>query len=375
MKTVAAGNTPSLLAFPMHGQSKLLREGYRTRDGHLIEWFGRLVPRNTTVGVVSRPEPKLLGGQRSVGSPAPGTVDLGKSTWAIPTSPSRRAWWVTSSHHYPSIQHIPTDVPATVWNPFVALSPHEANPFSQGRRVVLDLLDDWTSHFAFAKIRPQVENAYRAAFSKATSVTANGEGTLQLARRFGREDAVLMPNGCDPERFSQTSRARGRTTVGYVGKIGNRVDLDLVIDTAKALPEFHFVFAGPILDPEYRKPLVSVENIELLGDVHYEEVPSLLQSFDVGWVPHRVGEGEVGGDVIKTYEYRAAGLPTLTTPVSGAGQRGLDGVTVLPADGHVAFLRSLTAAGPRVEREPAAMPVEVTWKSKALKVLELAGLA
>jgi glycosyltransferase involved in cell wall biosynthesis len=58
-------------------------------------------------------------------------------------------------------------------------------------------------------------------------------------------------------------------------------------------------------------------NIKLLGDRHYSQLPAYLQHFDVAWIPHRVGEGETGGDPIKLYEYWAAGLPVVTTPIDG----------------------------------------------------------
>jgi hypothetical protein len=164
-------------------------------------------------------------------------------------------------------------------------------------------------------------------------------------------------------------------TVGYVGKIGHRLDLDLVRTTAQALRSVRFVFAGPILDAGYREPLDAEPNIELLGDVHYDDVPSLLTTFDIGWVPHRVGEFEIGGDILKTYEYRAAGLPVLTTPVRGAGKRGLAAVTVAESQDHTKVLAEFAASGPRVARDNTPIPREHSWEVKARRILSLAGIA
>ncbi len=56
LRNTAAKNTKvALMAFPMHGQHKLSREGYRTRDGHFIEWFGRLLSDSGSTAVISRP--------------------------------------------------------------------------------------------------------------------------------------------------------------------------------------------------------------------------------------------------------------------------------------------------------------------------------
>lgn len=356
----------------MHGQTKLLKEGYRTRDGHLIEWMGRLRESVGPVTVVSRPEPQLLRplvrvpkGQQ----PAHNTVSLDLHSWALPNIFDRRRWWLQSSSSY-RLPQLDAQTPIVVWNPLVAVSNIWERIVDHPGKLLVDLLDDWSIHFAFNSIRPQVEVAYSKLFQRADIVTANAEGTLSLAHRFGRDDAVLMTNGCDPERFSPQSRADGPITIGYVGKIGKRVDLSLICEAAERLPHLRFVFAGPILDAGYRSRMSAFNNVELLGDVHYEKVPELLQTFDIGWVPHNVGEYEVGGDVLKTYEYRAANLPVLSTPVAGAGGRKLESVYVVPAQDHVTWLESKTDGETRVAREAGAIPTQHTWRSKAEYILE-----
>jgi glycosyltransferase involved in cell wall biosynthesis len=358
-----------VLAYPMHGQRKLLTEGYRTRDGHFIEWLGRLYETPNSVAVVSRPEPIYLPRvPKQSGVSAPNTYPLDSTSLQIPLPWNRRKWWHQSAASYPSIQDSPSSTPAVIWNPFVALAKTDSNPFLRERTTVLDLLDDWTIHYAFESIGAEVEAAYERAFAEATFVTANAEGTSQLARRFGRDDVMLIPNGSDPERFTTDSVAVGPTTIGYVGKIGRRLDLELITRAADSLPSFRFVLAGPILDSEYRAPLAARANIVLLGDTHYEDVPSLLSSFDVGWVPHRVGEGEVGGDVIKTYEYRAAGLPVLSTPIVGSTSRGLTNVHALDRTHHVSWLKALALDGTRVPRQISEFPIENTWQFKVGQV-------
>lgn len=358
----------------MHGQAKLLREGYRTRDGHVIEGFGRLVHPGRSVAVVNRPDPLIRRPAPRRRSPAAGTHTVSTTVLRLPDPRSRRRWWADSAGLYPGLPSGQQTTPAIVWNPFTALAPAERSPFSADRVTVLDLLDDWSTHHAFAPIRDDVKRAYARAFAAATHVTANAEGTVALARRFGRDDVVLLPNGCDPDRFDARSRATGPTRVGYVGKIGQRLDLAGILATVRSLPAVEFVFAGPVLDRGYRRPLAGCPNVRLLGDVHYDDVPRLLTTFDVGWVPHRVGDGEVGGDIIKTYEYRAAGLPTLSTPVAGAGSRGVGGVTVLPIGSHAGCLAAW-ADGVRVARVPGSIPAEATWEHKARFLLGVLGVA
>lgn len=365
----------AVLAYPMHGHRKLVTEGYRTRDGHVIEWLAHLLDPQGAVGVYSRPEPagldwiKLKRASRRSTDPA-NAVFFDTPVVRVPPLRDRFAWWSKSAASYPVPAGTP-ETPAVVWNPFVSVSSATPVLFDERRTIVFDLLDDWTIHYAFEGIRPQVDEAYRRMFDRATHVTANGEGTVELARKYGRDDVVFIPNGVDPERFDSSSAASGRPRVGYIGKLGKRIDDELVVSTVRALPEVDFVIAGPVLDGDLDEQLSGLPNVTMPGDVHYDDVPDLMRTFDVGWVPHRVGEGEVGGDVIKTYEYRAAGLPVLATPFSGVTQRGLSDVHVIEGSGHVSWLQDAVAAGPRVPRALTPVPADATWRTKVETIVGL----
>ena len=367
----------SALAYPMHGQHKLSNEGYRTRDGHIIEWLGRQANGSqASIKVVSRPEPWIMAPSRRIrGKVAPGTTPVSTWTWRLPNVRDPRYWWVTSAGDYPRLGDIGR-APAVVWNPLVALAPPGRNPFKAKSVVVLDLLDDWTIHHAFESIRDEVELAYRMAFAASQAVFANSEGTLRLAHRFGRPDAVLMPNGVDPERFAVSSSARGPVTIGYVGKIGRRLDAGLIDKVCRAFPQLRFVFAGPFLErrDSYKLMLSKLPNVEILGDVRYEDVPALMATFDLGWVPHSVGDDEVGGDAIKTYEYRAAGLQVLTTPIIGAGRTLTEGVHVVPRSEQVAWIKETIVGHERIARMPSEIPLEFTWRYKARQISHLLGM-
>lgn len=363
----------SLVTFPMHGQCKLATEGYRTRDGHLIEWFGRLLAPKSYVQVVSRPMPFFLKKRYETSRVAKNTYPVDSYTVALPNPFNSKKWWSTSSERYP-IGRLRDARAVISWSPFVFGAPGFRN-FTEGLPVALDLLDDWSVHHAFRNISVQVEEAYRRAFARADIVFANSEGTKRLADRFGRDDALLLPNGVDRESFSVTSEASGPITIGYVGKIGKRIDLELVLEIADAFPDWNFVFVGPFLDPGYKRPMRALGNIDLLGDVEYSYIPEVLKTFDLGWVPHSVGQGEVGGDAIKIYEYNAAGLPVLTTPIIGAGSRGLRDVHVLPAHQHKGFLRDLVATKPRLARIEPSLAPDTSWQMKARVMLNELGFS
>ena len=364
---VANLSSPSVLAYPIHGHTKLLTEGYRTRDGHIIEWLARRALSAGPVQVFSRPEPlvkQILDHRRMTSSATdvPNTLYIDKTVLRLPNLTDRHRWWADSAMLYPPLSPAFQSVPAVIWNPFIGSSSQRRTVLNDVRVTLFDLLDDWTIHYNFVGIRHEVDEAYKRVFDKVDHVTANSEGTLDLAHRYGRSDAVLLTNGCDPERFSTSSQATGPITIGYVGKLGRRIDDDLIAKACAALPECNFVIAGPLLDGDLDRRLAKYTNCRFLGDVRYDIVPALLETFDLGWIPHKTGPGEVGGDAIKTYEYRAAGLPVLSTPIAGVGRRGLSEVHVVAADQQVEWMRDFFGHRNRIDRVIASIPSEATWE-------------
>lgn len=360
-----------LHAYPMHGHHKMLSEGYRTRDAHILEWISRLIPASD-IHVHSRPDPfplrHLAMRHASTEAQLSNVRDDHKTVYAVPPIRYPKRWWVESTRHYSPLAK---NAPTIVWNPMLGLrkelEEHEG-------LLHVDLLDNWLEHAAFQSFRAEVAESYTRLFQHATSVTANSESTYNLAIRHGRNDVVLIPNGCDPEKFNSETTATGLPTVGYIGKIGSRLDVHLIRTAVADNPEWKFVFAGPVLDRKVGRALQSCPNIDMLGDVHYSKIPQLLQTFDIGWVPHGVSQGQVGGDAIKIYEYRAAGLPVITTPIIGTRERPMPGVTVADADDHSRLIGGQPLDAGRVPRIPYSTPAELTWRAKTQSILDLMGL-
>lgn len=359
-------NGEIILALPMHGEVKLRNEGLRTRDAHVLEWISRLRPQ-LPIHLYSRPEPwpRVSVARRLGGSLPASVVCNSPQPLAIPPVRDRRRWWIQSrrfASKYPA-----NDVVATiVWNPTAPVLAGDV-----GGRVLFDLLDDWLIHPEFEGIRSEVRAGYADWFERADLVTANSEATLTLAHSYGRDDAVLILNGCDPERFKSDHNPTGDFIVGYGGKISERLDTGLIKECAAALPGVIFEFAGPILARRPKRELNELRNVRFLGDVAYRDYPEVFVSWDIAWVPHRVGSGETGGDLIKLYEYRAAGLPTISTRVAG-WERAMPGVTALDRDAICSALEQISQGGPgSIPRECYDLPAELTWSHKTGEVLSM----
>ncbi len=104
--------------------------------------------------------------------------------------------------------------------------------------------------------------------------------------------------------------------LGYAGMVSDRIDWRLIIELASAHTQWQFVFAGPGADKRLRRRLAPVRNIHLPGPCAYEDVPSVLKSFDIGLLPYRDTPFFEFLNPLKFYEMSAAGIPMVSSPIT-----------------------------------------------------------
>lgn len=332
-----------IVAFPFHDWRKSEREGFRTRDGHLMQEFERhpevrrLVVVNRPVSMAERLIRRPSGGWREVAatiSPqrAATVTQVGEATFSIDVQVpdvvgpirKRRGWWfdVFADHRVVETIVDAADeigvrgAPTIAWVPTVSPAVQALAP----GRFVFDALDNWLIHPVLRRHAEQARVAYEQLLRAADEVFVSAPRSAEALAEW-RGDIEILPNGVDSATFRvaapRPDDLPAGTVVGYAGKLADRIDAELVEAVARGLPHLEFVFIGPVLDRSAVRPLAEAPNVSLLGDRHYSMVPAYVRHFDVAWIPHRVGEGETGGDPIKLYEYWAAGRPVVSTPIDG----------------------------------------------------------
>ncbi|WP_088228072.1 glycosyltransferase family 1 protein [Desulfosporosinus sp. FKB] len=129
----------------------------------------------------------------------------------------------------------------------------------------------------------------------------------------------LVPNGVDYVHFSPSPTSRpkdlpiGKPIIGYSGAIAPWVDWELLKTVIQQNHDLNFVFIGAFFQ-KYKFPL-NFKNVYYLGLKSYYELPTYLHYFDVGLVPFLLTEMTKGCNPIKLYEYYAAGIQVLATPL------------------------------------------------------------
>lgn len=134
------------------------------------------------------------------------------------------------------------------------------------------------------------------------------------------QNAVLAPNGTEYAFFHQAAKRMpvediedlSHPIIGYYGAIADWFDSELVNDLALMHPEWTFLLIGSTNLSDL-KPLQDVENIHLLGEKPYQEIPGYLSHFDVGIIPFKQTPLTHATNPVKMYEYLSAGKPIVAT--------------------------------------------------------------
>lgn len=205
----------------------------------------------------------------------------------------------------------------------------------------------------------------RAVLAQADAVVATSD---EVRRRLGDTGlpTLVLPNGVDIARFTAAADDAPRPDVCvYVGALDGRFDWARLTAWAAALPAVRFRVAGP--DPSPSAPLPA--NVELLGAVPYDQLPSLLHGARVGLLPLSEDPLNAGRSPMKRYEYLAAGLAVVSRetpelrPDPAAGLFTYRGDT----DGETALRAALAHPSPNAAGSARARTE--SWDAKAEELL------
>ncbi len=145
----------------------------------------------------------------------------------------------------------------------------------------------------------------------------------QLSRETDRP-LVLIGNGVEWERFSTPRPVPAdlsglpRPLIGYVGLLSHFLDFGALEALREARRGGTLVLIGPG-SPATDAAVAEFgrkDGVRVLGPRAYDDVPAYMQALDVGVIPFRAADPHVQGiNPNKVYQYLAAGVPVVTTPI------------------------------------------------------------
>jgi len=149
----------------------------------------------------------------------------------------------------------------------------------------------------------------------AQQVDVISASSSELKSRWARihKDVRLVHNGLDLSAIQSVEWApvsSDNKVFGYIGTIGSWFDWGWVCALAKARPNDEIRLIGPVFEqPASKLP----DNITLLPACNHSAALHAISQFHVGLIPFKKNALTASVDPIKYYEYRALGLPVIST--------------------------------------------------------------
>lgn len=331
-----------LIIVPFHDYKKWINEGFRTRDAHLFEHF-KNDKRINKILVVNRPVSlaeqilKRINWKTNIGEKIyedDGVCikEIEKNVYIVDTfvndlfrvALEGKAWWNSAFRNEKVLNNIQN---ATEFigmkDKYLLLQ----NPMSVGvignlneKKVIFDAIDNWLCHPQMIKNKDMIKSNYEYIDKNADVICTVSD---DLKRIFvDNKNINWVSNGVDKEFFAKGISNYGYEkdiTIGYVGKIQERVDFKLIEECLSVFNMCKFKFVGPILSEKDKidKIKEKYKNIEFIGDIHYENLPEEMKKIDIAIIPHKVNEFTNSMNPLKLYEYLASGKQVVTTNVAG----------------------------------------------------------
>jgi glycosyltransferase involved in cell wall biosynthesis len=153
-----------------------------------------------------------------------------------------------------------------------------------------------------------------------------------------------------------------------------KVDFPLLMQTAEARPQWQWVIIGEEREgqrSELLAQLARLPNVHLLGYRSYESLPQYLRGMRVGVLPTLLNEYTRSMFPMKFYEYLAAGLPVVSTPLDFAKEPRAGLEVGGNADAFIAAIEKQLARGKLSAEEAVAAVGENTWERRLDKMLAI----
>lgn len=188
--------------------------------------------------------------------------------------------------------------------------------------------------------------------------------------------SYFVGQGCDLELYTDFAKepATGskpkKITIGYSGALLNlRLDIDMLLFTAKSKPEWDFVLVGPEDNDFLQSELHQLKNVIFLGLKEVSELPQYIDAVDVCINPQLINETTVGNYPRKIDEYLALGKPVVAVKTEAMD---MFKAHIYLAENREMFLQQISRAlaedTPEKQQERKNFALSHSWENSIQKV-------
>lgn len=207
--------------------------------------------------------------------------------------------------------------PEVAWFYSAAFSPLLAD--FKFDKVVYDCMDELS---LFKGAAPELMHQEKFLISEADVIFTGGK-SLYESKNKHHNNVYCFPSSVERKHFEKALtnipvpddiRNIKKPIVGYFGVIDERINLELLQQTALLQPEVSFVMIGPLAKIS-EQDLPREQNIHYLGMKSYSQLPNYLKAFDIAMMPFALNDATKFISPTKTLEYMAAGKPIISTAI------------------------------------------------------------
>lgn len=146
----------------------------------------------------------------------------------------------------------------------------------------------------------------------------------KLYEKFENQNKNIfkIPSGVELEKFDQINeeiipediKKISKPIVGFIGGINNKIDIDLILSSAKNLKNYSFVMIGESENNLVKK--LSIEkNIFFLGKKDHSVLKNYVKNFDCAIMPYKINKFTDAIYPAKINELLAVGKPVVSTNI------------------------------------------------------------
>ncbi len=244
-------------------------------------------------------------------------------------------------------------------------------------RKKLVLYDFNDSPFQFSASPPWARGYWPRTIRQAQAVFVVSEYYRRQLSGETDRPLILLGNGVEmapfeaPREVPAELASLPRPLVGYVGLLSHFLDFGVLETLRRNRRGGTLVLVGPGSPATEAAvaELAAREGVAVLGPKPYAEVPAYMQALDVGVIPFRAADPFVQGiNPNKVYQYLAAGVPVVTTPVLDLEESPPDlRFATSSPDWSTALERALQAGPDRERRRAIARPHD--WDALAARMV------
>ena len=244
--------------------------------------------------------------------------------------------------------------------------------------VVYHCVDDLAAHKG---IHPKSFRAAEQRFASRADLILASAPALSERLRLVSDCVVDAPNVADVDFFA-TALETGPVDpalarlmpprILFMGAVvAGKVDVEWLATLARLRPDWSFAVVGPVGLGDPRTDvygLHSSPNIHLLGSRPYAELPDVLRGADAALIPYAHNALTASVFPMKVYEYLAAGLPVLATPLPAL--HGVEGITIAATarDASRELERLVSEDSPEMRRKRSGTAAGHSWSDRLAEI-------